>query len=149
MNILISENQYKSLLEHNVIELKYSDVKTFEKVLKKQMQKRFDWFVDIDIKSISVNPSFRKGYFAIEGVIKVDSEWGANQWREYHYSLPIPDADDDELNFGNITGGELSKQIQEIFLTIISVFTGFNIGYTSFSWLMVKFVERDNYEDEA
>ena len=44
-------------------------------------------------------------------LIKVDEDWYGNQWREYNYSLPIPDPNDDrDVALGELLGGELAMK---------------------------------------
>lgn len=121
---------------------KYLDeslVKEFNKIINKLFLRKHNWFKHIDVSKISYDVT--KNYFAPTGRIFVDSEWGAKQWREYHYSTPIP-ASDEELSFGDIIGGEESQDLQNDFKLIFSFLTGEKtMKYMSFSWLEVYFIE--------
>jgi hypothetical protein len=124
---------------------KYQDeLEIYERILNKILKKEYWWFRKIEIEYLSFNSIM--DYIGIEGTIYVDIEWGANQWREYHYDAYFKANDDFEtepISFGDIIGGEESIKIQEIFADVFTAITGnahreLNI---SWSWLKTYFLE--------
>lgn len=114
-------------------------VSKFNQIINKLFSRKYNWFKHIDVSKISYD--LTKNYFAPTGRIFVDSEWGAKQWREYHYSTPIP-ASDEELSFGDIIGGGESQDLQNDFKLIFSFLTGEKMmKYMSFSWIEVYFIK--------
>lgn len=118
--------------------------KTFEKLLNLSFKKKYDWFKKIEIEKVSFET--QKKYLGITGKIFIDSDWVGNQWREYNYSLPFPDSE--ELTFGDIIGGQQSKNIQEDIFNIFTIITSEIPKYTSFSWLQVIMVDDDKQINE-
>lgn len=106
----------------------------FEKILNIRLAKKFSWFYSIRIKD--VNPPQKIGpsnYLSISADIYVDEEWAHSQWREYHYSTNFPENLED-LSFGDIIGGSLSKEIQQIIKSSYLLLTEEKIDVISFDW---------------
>jgi len=154
MKIILTKHQHNNLLseamgDSNVIKFDRNTINAFQKVVKKMMKKKYDWFEDIQIDYLSYMGPMK--YMGIGGVISVDMEWGANQWREFHYSQYFPSnyyfktgEATDAVSFGDIIGSELGIQIKEIILTAFEITTGKSDTKTlSWSWLMTKFVEKE------
>lgn len=104
--------------------------KVIEKVINKAMSKSFDWWKELSIYDLKFAQSrFREGYYFIDGKLRVDLDWGASQWRHYHYSYPFPgnSAWDDENDysytyFGDIIGGEEADEVRQKLLMILNSF---------------------------
>jgi len=79
-------------------------------ILKHILKKKYDWVIDVNLVFITVKESRTDRDYneiVLDGVIKVDEDWYGNQWREYNYSLPIPDPNDDrDVVLGELLGGE-------------------------------------------
>jgi len=121
-------------------------VKDFNKVVNKFFLKKHKWFKHIDITKIGYFPN--QNYFSPIGRIFIDSEWGAEQWRKYHYSSPIPESDE-ELSFGDIIGGDESQDLQNDFKLVFSFITGEkSTKYISFTWLEVYFIDESKKENQ-
>lgn len=113
----------------------------FESLINKVFQKKYNWFIRIIFESLTVSKVHVRPYLGIRAKIYVDADWGGKQWREYHYSEPIPN-EDEELPFGDIIGGNLSRDIQQNMLHIFQMVTGTKVLLTSFSWVDTYLVER-------
>ncbi len=83
-------------------------------ILKHILKKKYDWVIDVNLVFITVRESrtdIDYNEIVLDGVIKVDKDWYENQWREYNYSLPIPDPNDDrDVVLGELLGGELAMK---------------------------------------
>ena len=83
-------------------------------ILKHILKKKYDWVIDVNLVFITVRESRTDRDYneiVLDGVIKVDEDWYGNQWREYNYSLPIPDPNDDrDVVLGELLGGELAMK---------------------------------------
>jgi hypothetical protein len=113
--------------------------KIYEKVLNKIMKKKYSWFDKIDINQLSY-ANAPQPYLGIRGDIFVDEDWGGNQWREYFYSIPIPNSDE-ELSFGDIIGGDIAKELEDVFTSSFLLVTGLKTSYMSFTWVETHFVD--------
>lgn len=112
-------------------------VSIYEKILNRQMKKKFDWFDKIEVYELSFDYLGFNPYLGIKAKIYVDEDWGGKQFREYYYTTSMTD----ELSFGDIIGGDLSRQVQRVFLDTFQLVTGEIAKTTSWSWVDVKFVE--------
>ncbi len=123
--------------------------KDYSKLVNALFSKKYSWFKKIDIDNVIYNKlKYKPSFLNLKGTIYVDSDWGHKQFREYYYDLAFPE--DTELSFGDIMGGDLSKEIQDDFKTIFSSLYGTQIPtYMSFTWLMVKFVDEDKRLEET
>lgn len=123
-------------------------VKPYNKLLNIILPKKFKWFKKIELDDLKYGGvRGQKNFINPVGKIYVDSKWGYRQWREYHYESPFPY--DEELNFGDIIGGDLSKEIQGQFKICFSTVTGeFTPIYMTFSWLHVILVDDDKFKLE-
>jgi len=79
-------------------------------LLKHFLKKKYDWVIDLNLVFVTVRESRTDRDYneiVLDGVIKVDEDWYENQWREYNYSFPIPDPNDDrDVVLGELLGGE-------------------------------------------
>ena len=117
---------------------KYYDEKTtklFELALNKVLKKKYQWFDRIIINKLSYSKD--SNYLGINAELFADEDWVGNQWREYHYSTPIPsETEDTPISLGMIIGGELSKQLQGHFKNVFSIITSEKKPkYMSWSWI--------------
>jgi len=115
----------------------------FEIILNAKLKKMYYWFHKIEIKRIAYSSIDGQPYFAINGDIYVDEDWGGFQWREYQGQKPMT-YPGDELSFGEIIGEDLSRELQETLFKIIGAITGKKFRYTSFSWIDTHLVEPKN-----
>ncbi len=107
-----------------------------EKVLNKTMSNIYDWWKKIEIKSIKTSGK-PFNVLTIDGTLKVDEEWGANQWRKYYDTLPFPGNDEgweemgykDYVTLGDITGlkDSISKNLKEDITSVINMTTNLNV----------------------
>ena len=130
------------MMSMKVLKSQDSVTKEFNLVLNKILSKKYDWFYEIKIDEIIYD--LNQNFFNMVGKIFVDYDWGASQWGEYHYSEPMPiNEDDDTISFGDIIGGDFSKQLQSDFKLVFSLITGEKtLKYMSFSWIDVELVEK-------
>ena len=129
----------KELNENRVREFDEETAKVYEKLLNKIMKKKYNWFDKIDINQLTYS-NIPQPYLGIRADIFVDEDWGGNQWREYHYSTPIPNPDE-ELSFGDIVGGDIAKELVDVFTSMFLLVTGLKIRYISFTWIETHFVD--------
>ena len=125
-------------------------IKPYIKVLNFTLSQKFKWFKKIELEDIKYGGvRGQQNFINPVGKIYVDSDWGHKQWKEYHYESPFPY--DEEISFGNMIGGDLSKKIQEQFKLCFSMVSGEIVPkYMSFSWLDVELVdEKDNILEES
>ena len=107
-----------------------------EKVLNKTMSNIYDWWKEIEIKSIKTSGK-PFNVLTIDGTLKVDEEWGANQWRKYYDTLPFPGNDEgweemgykDYVTLGDITGlkDSISENLKEDITSVINLTTNLNV----------------------
>lgn len=107
-----------------------------EKVLNKTMSNIYDWWKEIEIKSIKTSGK-PFNVLTIDGTLKVDEEWGANQWRKYYDTLPFPGNDEgweeigykDYVTLGDITGlkDSITKNLKEDITSVINMTTNLNV----------------------
>jgi hypothetical protein len=112
-------------------------------ILNDKLKKMYYWFHKIEIKRIAYSSIDGQPYFAINGDIYVDEDWGGFQWREYQGQKPMT-YPGDELSFGEIIGEDLSRELRDTFFKIIGAITGKKFKYTSFSWINTHLVEPKN-----
>ncbi len=103
---------------------KEEDFSNIESAINKIIPKRFSWFKEIEINSISYSEF--SNTLTIYGELKVDEEWGAKQWREYYEYKPFPSnsgwEEEDPVRLGDIIGkGELDDLNDELELILSSV----------------------------
>ena len=143
MKILINEHQYKNLLSEDITRYDATDLKNYNLIVNKILKKKYDWFHKVDISYLSFHSEMK--YIGLEGKIYVDEDWGAKQWREYHYSTPFPGNTDeyDGVSFGDIIGGDFSIEIKDIFIDNFKMITTeFRAKTLSWAWLTTIFVEK-------
>ena len=148
MKILINKHQFRNLLSEDIMRYDSTDLKNYNLVVNKILKKKYDWFHKVDITYLSFHSEMR--YIGLEGKIYVDEDWGAKQWREYHYSTPFPGNTDeyDGVSFGDIIGGDLSMEIKDIFIDNFKMLTTeFRAKTLSWSWLTTIFVENLEIEE--
>lgn len=117
--------------------------KYYNKLLNIVLSEKFEWFKKIELNDIQVGNIYESKNLIPIGKIYVDSIWGYNQWKEYHYDSSFPT--DEEVSFGDIIGGDLSKEIQEQFKLCFSQIIGsLKPKYMCFSWLEMVLVEEDD-----
>jgi hypothetical protein len=122
-------------------------IKVFNKLLNRELKKRYEWFEKIEIDELTYNSNHSGApfmYIGISGDIFVDEDWVGNQWMKYNYSRPLTK---DELSFGDIIGKEESKEIQDIIFLIFSAITARTPKYLSFSWINVNPIEKKLQEN--
>jgi hypothetical protein len=105
------------------------EVDSLNKILNMLLNKKFDWFIEVKIIFLETKKTNIK-VPKLNGIIKVDEDWFAKQWREYHYSAPIPEPNIEDISIGDIVGGSLAAEISEeitkgLQLTISSSVEGF------------------------
>ena len=139
----------KPLREHILTELseKYYDediTKSFELVINKLLNKKYEWFDRIIINKLSYSKD--SNYLGINAELFADEDWVGNQWMEHHYSTPIPSGtEDDPISLGDIISGELSKELQGHFKNVFKIITSEKKPkYMSWSWIDVIPVEMND-----
>lgn len=125
--------------------VKYDDtiIDVFTKLANKLLSVKYDWFINITISEIkSLAPHH---FVGITGDIFVDSEWGKNQWKKYHFDVPMPDKKD-ELYFADFIGKDLGHEFSDELLTIFTYITGVHGKSLSYTWLNINLVNKQNNE---
>lgn len=158
MKFILTKYQYEVLLseekgDDNIIKFDNDVINAFQKVVNRMMKQKYQWFENIQINYLSYMQPMR--YMGIEGVISVDMEWGAKQWRELHDTQYFPGnyyfqtgEVTDSVSFGDIINSDLGNEIREIFIQAIKIVIGiFEIKTLSWSWLMTKFIENPENDD--
>lgn len=137
-------NEYWVKLTKRMNFQKYTKyTKYYNKLLNIVLSEKFEWFKKIELNDIQVGNIYESKNLIPIGKIYVDSIWGYNQWKEYHYDSSFPT--DEEVSFGDIIGGDLSKEIQEQFKLCFSQIIGsLKPKYMCFSWLEMVLVEEDD-----
>ena len=116
-------NEYWVKLTKRMNFQKYTKyTKYYNKLLNIVLSEKFEWFKKIELNDIQVGNIYESKNLIPIGKIYVDSIWGYNQWKEYHYDSSFPT--DEEVSFGDIIGGDLSKEIQEQFKLCFSQIIG-------------------------
>ena len=117
--------------------------------MNKILTKKYKWFKRIVITELKYSVNGK--HINPVGEIYVDSDWAYDQWREYHYSTPFPDLENDnyDISFGDFIGGELSKDLQNDFKSLFSVIAGEKTPkYMSFSWLGIQLVDDGDLKEQ-
>jgi hypothetical protein len=126
--------------------MKYNKVTA---VLNRVMGSKYEWWKDIEINDIVLTKNFKIAL--IRAVLKVDKEWGEEQWGEYNMHMAFPKNDGWEDNetyelvtLGDIIGGDLADDLSEEILDVLT-FTGVSDPKVSsprmsFRSIMLKFV---------
>ena len=110
-------------------------IESYETILNLGLKKKYSWFSHINLTGLWGD---RSGLtFKVFGTVFVDDVWGYNQFREYYYSMPIPD----DLKLGDIIGGELSHDLRESFKNMLSHVTSSIVGHVMIGTLEVRFVD--------
>ena len=137
-------NEYWVKLTKRMNFQKYTKyTKYYNKLLNIVLSEKFEWFKKIELNDIQVGNIYESKNLIPIGKIYVDSIWGYNQWKEYHYDSSFPT--DGEVSFGDIIGGDLSKEIQEQFkLCFSQVIGSLKPKYMCFSWLEMVLVDEDD-----
>jgi hypothetical protein len=137
-------NEYWVKLTKRMNFQKYTKyTKYYNKLLNIVLSEKFEWFKKIELNDIQVGNIYESKNLIPIGKIYVDSIWGYNQWKEYHYDSSFPT--DEEVSFGDIIGGDLSKEIQEQFKLCFSQIIGsLKPKYMCFSWLEMVLVDEDD-----
>jgi len=149
-NIVYDDQAFdKSLRENILTEFAEKDydkdiTKSFELVINKLLKRKYEWFDRIIINKLSYSKDLN--YLGINAELFADEDWVGNQWREYHYSTPIPsETEDTPISLDMIIGGELSKKLQGHFKNVFSIITSEKKPkYMSWSWIDVIPVEMNN-----
>jgi curved DNA-binding protein CbpA len=113
----------------------------YELLINKIFQKKYDWFVKIIVDDLMVSMTHVRPHLGMRAKIYVDSDWGGKQWREYNYSESMPE-EDEELTFGDIIGGNLSREIQKDITHLFQMITGIKVLTLSFSWVDAYLVKK-------
>lgn len=101
------------------------------KILNLTLKKKFDWFIEIKVIFLETSKNFTTP--SLNGTIKVDEDWYGEQWREYHYSEPIPDPQTEDISIGDIIGGPTAYSIAEKIKEGLTITLSKNIE--SFQWI--------------
>jgi hypothetical protein len=127
-------------------DIKYNKVNA---VLNRVMGSKYEWWKGIEINDIVLTKNFKIAL--IKAVLKVDEEWGEEQWGEYNMHMAFPKNDGWEDNetyelvtLGDIIGGDLADDLSEEILDVLT-FTGVSDPKVSsprmsFRSIMLKFV---------
>jgi len=127
-------------------DMKYNKVTA---VLNRVMGSKYEWWKGIEINDMVITKNFKIAL--IRAVLKVDKEWGEEQWDEYNMYMSFPGNDGWEDNetyelvtLGDIIGGNLADDLSEEILDVLT-FTGVsdpkvNSPRMSFRAIMLKFV---------
>lgn len=127
-------------------DIKYNKVNA---VLNRVMGSKYEWWKGIEINDIVLTKNFKIAL--IKAVLKVDEEWGEEQWGEYNMHMAFPGNDGWEDNetyelvtLGDIIGGDLADDLSEEILDVLT-FTGVSDPKVSsprmsFRSIMLKFV---------
>jgi hypothetical protein len=126
-------------------DMKYNKVNA---VLNRIMSSKYEWWKGIEIQDILFTKKFQIGL--IKAVLKVDKEWGEEQWGEYNMHMAFPGNDGWEDNetyelvtLGDIIGGKFADDLSQEILDVLK-FTGVNDPRVnsprmSFRAIMLKF----------
>jgi hypothetical protein len=126
-------------------DIKYNKVNV---VLNRVMGSKYEWWKGIEINDIVLTKNFKIAL--IKAVLKVDEEWGEEQWGEYNMHMAFPKNDGWEDNetyelvtLGDIIGGDLADDLSEEILDVLT-FTGVSDPKVSsprmsFRSIMLKF----------
>lgn len=127
-------------------DMKYNKVNA---VLNRVMGSKYEWWKGIEIQDILFTKKFQIGL--IKAVLKVDKEWGEEQWGEYNMHMSFPGNDGWEDNetyelvtLGDIIGGNFADDLSQEILDVLK-FTGVNDPRVnsprmSFRAIMLKFI---------
>jgi hypothetical protein len=139
-------NESKEISKKDLLEdIKYNKVNA---VLNRVMGSKYEWWKGIEINDIVLTKNFKIAL--IRAVLKVDKEWGEEQWNEYNMHMAFPGNDGWEDNetyelvtLGDIIGGNLADDLSEEILDVLT-FTGVsdpnvNSPRMSFRSIMLKF----------
>jgi hypothetical protein len=119
--------------------------KMIEKLINKVMSKKFDWWKGLTIYDFKIRqPQTSEHYYFIDGgKLRVDRDWGASQWRKYHYSFPDntqwEEPDGRHTYFGDIIGGEEAEEIKQRLLMVLNAFYGKTFKELTFTAIKLKF----------
>lgn len=146
MNLQENISRIKQVMKLNEERDSIADGEVLEKILNKQMPKKYPWWKHIDIESLefyeSTNVFGRKANqtIIIHGSLYVDSVWAYKEWE---YLINNPDylnklqlinlVDDDDLS-------EISDKIKEYY----QIIDGTDIKKVKYSHLLVKLVTTDS-----
>ena len=123
-------NEHKS--KRTVYIYSHPEVKRLNRILNSVLKKKYDWFDGITIVFLEKN-DFGIQRPKLAGVLKVDEDWFGEQWRKFHYSLPIPNPNEEEVSIGDIVGGSQALDLSESIKTVLSIAFGEIID--GFQWV--------------
>jgi len=135
MKIIVTESQTKKQTE---IEYDEDFIRNYSRILNTILKRKYSWFENLELDKLTYVGVM--GYIAMKGTMEVDIEWGAKQFREYHYSAYFP-GNVEFLSLGDIIGGDLSRELSEIIKFNFQMLTGFSPKNLSWSWIMLRFKE--------
>jgi hypothetical protein len=95
------------------------------------LKEEYDWFQSIQINEIGGTKQK-----IVVGVMTVDPTWLYNQYKEFHYSKPIPDV----IDFGDISDPVFHSEFMDTINNVISSMVGKNLNIIT-SFLEMKFGE--------
>jgi len=108
----------------------------FEKIINKLYSRKYSWFHNFKVKSLQ--PRFRSTTLFIIGEITVDENWLSKQWREYHYSTPFPDINQEDISFADFIGGDLAENLKkDMILSYKTINPKSTIDDTTFTYVKV------------
>lgn len=95
------------------------------------LKEEYDWF-----QSIKINEIGGKKQKIVVGEMTVDPTWLYKQYKEFHYSKPIPDT----IDFGDISDPAFHSEFMDTINNVISSMVGKNLNIIT-SFLEMKFGE--------
>jgi hypothetical protein len=118
----------KRILDEYYVKQK-KDHSEVEKILNRIMPKKYDWWKRIFIDDISY--SELSNHLTIYGVLEVDEEWGANQWKEFYYSKPFPGNEGwdegDPVLMGDIISDVFGNELRDYLSKLLMMITNYGI----------------------
>ena len=94
-------------LNENWYKVPSSDYNSLEKIINLTMKEKYDWWKDIKINTLNYIEMY--GDVQIEAELTVDEEWGAKQWREFHYTSAFPGNEgwEDNDDYARVSLGDI------------------------------------------
>ena len=120
-----------------------------QSVLNKTMSNTYDWWKGIEIYALRTSGKpFH--VLTLNGVLTVDEEWGASQWKKYYDTIPFPGNDDgweergykDEITLGDLTGykDSSSENIKEDITSVINMTTNLGVSGMQLATITLVFI---------
>lgn len=110
----------------------HPEVKILNRILNSVLKQKYNWFIEINVIFIEKN-NYGIQRPKLSGVLKVDEDWFGEQWRKFHYSLPIPNPNEEDVSIGDIVGGAQALDLSETIKTVLSMAFGEIID--GFQWV--------------